>query len=369
VSLLKQKIIEKIISQGPISFEIFMDMCLYYPGLGYYAKDPMNIGRSGDFYTSPHLHRIFGAMLGRQIEEMRSFMESEEFRIVEMGAGMGWLAKDVMEYLKDRDIFKHLGYTIIEMNPSMQARQKKLLEEFGDKVGWAFSLEDIRPFTGFFISNELLDAFPVRLIEMRDGLKEIYVSVEGDELIESAMQCGDEAKSYLNEFNIELPERYRTEVNLRIKDWLGALNDKLSQGFILTIDYGYPASDYYGDERNRGTLLCYHRHRLNENPYQNIGEQDITAHVNFSSLKKWGDMFGLKTIGFCSQGTYLVSLGIDEAVKELYGDSPDQFETAKIKGLILPQGMGESHKAMIQYKGAGEPALKGFALRNQVKYL
>jgi SAM-dependent MidA family methyltransferase len=374
VSPLKEKIIERIESEGPINFETFVEMALYYPGLGYYTKDSTKIGRTGDFYTSPHLHSIFGAMIGRQMEEMWTAIGKPEiFHIVEMGAGMGYLAKDMLEYLEEKEIFKYLKYTIVEINPKVRAKQQELLSEFSDKVKWVSHISELKPITGCFLSNELLDAFPVRLIEVSNnpdnGLKEIYVSIDGDDLVEVKMPCSAEVKKYLNEFGIELPEGYKTEVNLKIKDWLGEVSNKLFEGFILTIDYGYPAQDYYSEDRNRGTLLCYYHHQINENPYQNIGEQDLTAHVNFSSLKKWGDELGLKTIGFCPQGTYLVSLGIDEIIKELYGDSPDVFDVAKIKGLILPQGMGESHKVMIQYKGKDEPRLRGFSFRNQLKYL
>lgn len=385
MSPLKQRIIEKIKSEGPINFEIFMEMALYYPGLGYYTKDSTKIGRAGDFYTSPHLHSIFGAMIGRQMEEMWTAIGKPEiFHIVEMGAGMGYLAKDMLEYLigsrakgqgsrKEKDFFKYLRYSIVEINPTVRVKQQELLSEFSDKVNWVSSIDELKPITGCFLSNELLDAFPVRLVEVPNNpnneLKEIYASIDGDDLVEIKMPCSAEVKEYFNEFGIKLPEGYRTEVNLKIKDWLSEVSNKLSEGFILTIDYGYPAQDYYSEERNRGTLLCYYHHQINENPYQSIGEQDLTAHVNFSSLKKWGEELGLKSLGFCPQGTYFVSLGIDEVIMELYGDSPDAFDVAKIKRLILPQGMGESHKVMIQYKGKDEPKLKGFSFRNQLKYL
>ncbi|HAK89599.1 MAG: hypothetical protein A2077_05400 [Nitrospirae bacterium GWC2_46_6] len=370
MSPLKQKIIEKIKSEGPINFETFMDMCLYYPHLGYYSKDSARIGRAGDFYTSPHLHRIFGAMLGRQMEEMWTVMgRPETFHVIEMGSGMGYLAKDMLEYLKVKEIFKYMQYNIIELNPAIKAKQQEMLSDFPDKVKWVSHINELESVKGCFLSNELPDAFPVRLIETDSGLKEIHVSANGDDLVEVKMLCSNEVKRYFEEFGIDLPEGYRTEVNLKIREWLKDISRKIFEGFILTIDYGYTASDYYSEQRSRGTLLCYHRHRMNEDPYQNIGEQDITAHVNFSSLKKWGDEFGLKTVGFCPQGTYLVSLGIDEVIKELYGDSPDLFEIAKIKGLFMPQGMGESHKVMIQYKGESVPELKGFSFRNQMKYL
>jgi SAM-dependent MidA family methyltransferase len=370
MTLLKQKIIEKIKSEGPINFETFMEMCLYYPGLGYYTKETTKIGRAGDFYTSPHLHRIFGAMLGKQMEEMWNLMgKPDSFNIIEIGAGMGYLAKDMLDYLKNREFYQHLKYSIVELNPFMKAEQQKMLAEYIDKLNWVSSLNELDSVTGCFISNELLDAFPVRMVEMDDSLMEIYVSVKDDEFIELKMPCSSEIIEYLKDYSAEISKRYRTEVNLKLKDWLADVNTKLSKGFILTIDYGYNAKDYYNEERNRGTLLCYYHHEINENPYQHVGEQDLTAHVNFSSLKRWGEELGLKTIGFCPQGSYLISLGIDGVITELYGDSPDSFEIAKIKGLIFPQGMGESHKVMVQYKGEGMPVLNGFGIRNQSERL
>lgn len=389
MSSIKQKIIERIIREGPISFETFMEMALYYPGLGYYAKESTAIGREGDFYTSPHLHPIFGAMLGRQMEEMWLLMgKPERFDVVEMGAGMGYLAKDMLDYLgredagsrkpEDREnCFPHLQYTIIELNPATRVRQQQLLVEFADKVKWVADLQDLGPVSGCFLSNELIDAFPVRLVEMDDELNEIYVSLssfnflergkgesENIEFIEVRRPCSNEVEGYLKQYMSGLSKGYRTEVNLKLKVWLAELNNRLAEGFVLTIDYGYVGRDYYSEERSKGTLLCYYQHRTSENPYQHVGEQDITAHVNFSSMKKWGEELGLKTTGYCPQGMYLISLGIDEVITELYGCAPDPFETARIKGLILPQGMGESHKVMIQYKGKGEPKLRGFGIRN-----
>lgn len=378
---LREKIIEKIRSEGPINFEKFMEMALYYPGLGYYTNDSTMIGSAGDFYTSPHMHFVFGAMLGRQMEEMWNVLGNpDSFSVVEIGAGMGYIAKDMLEYLKqksgirghesgDKDLFSHIRYIIVELNPALKAKQQELLFDFMDKVEWISSIDELELIKGCFLSNELLDAFPVRMVEVDDGLKEIYISTEGNEFVEMKMPADNEVKRYFEYLHIKLPEGYRTEVNLRIGEWLNEINNKLFEGFILTIDYGYSSRDYYSEDRVKGTLLCYYQHRINEDPYQNVGEQDITAHVNFSYLKKCGDELGLKTIGFCSQGVYLVSLGIDEVISEIYGDTPDPFEIAKIKKLIFPQGMGESHMVMIQYKGKREVGLRGFMFRNQVDRL
>lgn len=350
-----------------------MEMALYHPETGYYMRDITKIGKAGDFYTSSHLHSIFGAMLGRQMEEMRNFLGGQGvFHIVEMGAGMGYLAKDMLEYLSKKGALNKFSYTIVEMNPFLKKSQQALLEDFTSIIKWVSTVSELTPVKGCFLSNELLDAFPVRLVEMDEELSEIYISLNDDnELAEKRLPCTESVFEYFREFSIDLApmKPYRTEVNLKIKDWLKQINEKLKEGFILTIDYGYPAVEYYCEERNRGTLLCYYQHKIIEDPYINIGEQDITAHVNFSSTDKWGAEMGLKTIGFCPQGTYLISLGIDEVITELYGESPDSFDIAKIKGLIFPEGMGESHKVLIQYKGKESPILRGFSLRNQKKKL
>ena len=181
---------------------------------------------------------------------------------------------------------------------------------------------------------------------MDGGLKEIYVVHDNNVFHETKEQPGTTAVAgYLKESSIELPNGYRTEINLRIKDWLKDASEVLSEGFILTIDYGYSAWDYYSEERNRGTLLCYYHHQVSENPYVNVGGQDITAHVNFSSVKTWGEELGFKTIGFCQQGIFLISLGIEDIIQELHRSSKDYlFEVARIKRLIFPGTLGETDR-------------------------
>jgi len=354
--------------EGPITFEAFMDMALYEPGLGYYSSEDTEIGRAGDFYTSQHLHPAFGALIARQLEEMWQIMgKPADFHIVEPGAGAGLMCMDIMRYLESREMFQSLAYTIAEVNPSLELKQRKLLARFTGRISWVSSLKELGEIKGCVLSNELLDAFPVHLIEMQDNLHEIYVTFDGIDFREIKGTPSTKALAeYLNDFSLQLPKGYRTEINLRIKEWLETAGAALSRGFILTIDYGYPAQDYYSEERNRGTLLGYYRHQVNENPYSNIGEQDLTAHVNFSSLKRWGEKIGFSTLGFCQQGNFLISLGIDEIIRELYEDSKDYlFEVAKIKRLIFPGTLGETHKVMIQFKGEGVPRLRGFTMKNQ----
>lgn len=368
---LQQKIIEKIKKEGPITFKTFMEMALYEPELGYYTSQKTRIGRSGDFYTSSHLHPVFGMMIGKQTEEMWEIMGGpSDFQIVEMGSGAGYLCKDIIDYLKNRELFNSLNYTIVELNPAMKTSQQNLLTDFSDKIRRVSSIRELNNIKGCFLSNELLDAFPVHVIEMNHEIKEIFVSTDNEKLTEVKRAPSTSGiADYLKEFSIGLEKGHRTEINLEIKKWLSEINRALTEGFILTIDYGYSSEDYYSEDRNRGTLLCYHEHQVTEDPYQNIGEQDITAHVNFSSVKKWGNELNINTIGFCPQGTFLVSLGIDEVIAEIHKNSDYPFEVARIKKLILPGTMGETHKVIIQYKGSGNPALRGFTIKNRLTSL
>lgn len=372
LSALGRKIMQLVAGKGAITFEQFMEMALYDAEFGYYTSGATRIGREGDFYTSSYLHPAFGAMIGRQIVEFWEFMgKPGDFRVVEMGAGAGYLCKDILDSLKEREMFASLKVCIVEPVDALREEQKRTLNDYPGMVRWVSSLDEISGIRGCLLSNELLDAFPVHLIEMKNGLKEVYISLEKDSLGESSGPISDGAiAEYLQEFSVKLAEGYRTEVNLRIKNWLGSVASALAEGFLLTIDYGYTAREYYSEDRNRGTLMCYYKHQAIEDPLVNIGEEDITAHVNFSALKKWGEEAGFKTIGFCGQGAYLTSLGIDEEINRLSRESKDYlFELARIKKLILPQGMGESHQVMIQHKGKGAPKLRGFTLRNRAKYL
>lgn len=366
---------ERIRRQGPITFEAFMEAALYEPGLGYYSSERTDIGKGADFYTSSHLHPLFGAALGRQVLECRQAMDMPaDFTVVEMGGGKGHLLKDMLYYLKDKEGFDSLRFVMVELNPHLAKKQKALLSEFAGKVSWAGAITELKEIKGAFLSNEVPDSFPVHLVEMSDKLREIYVSVDKEgRLAETPGEpSAPEIEGYFKEFGIALPQGYRTEVNLRAKKWLSDIASALAEGFVITIDYGFPAWEYYDEERSRGTLLCYRGHETSENPYEHIGTQDMTSHVNFSSLKKWGEAAGLKAVGFSRQGPYLVSLGIGELLEDKgrAWDEGGAMSLEMLKGLIMPGTMGDTHKVLIQYKGKNPPAsLRGFALGNRLNSL
>jgi len=354
---LSDLIIQRIKREGPISFRDFMDMALYYPGLGYYTSDKEKIGKTGDFYTSPNLTPVFGEMLGKQIEEMWHILGKRKFTVVEMGAGMGLLSGDVLAYLeKNQQLIRSLNYCIVEKSPSMQNRQKKLLSD--KKVNWYHSINELKDIEGCIFSNELPDAFPVHIVEMNNQLMEVFVGHEKN-FIEILKLASTQLTSYLKELDVTLQSGFRTEINLDAIKWIQEVGSILKKGFIITIDYGYPSDELYQEYRNRGTLMCYYNHSVNELPFENIGKQDITSHVNFSALDHWGRKNGLELCGFTDQAHFLMGLGIDEYLKDLQEKSPVDYykKMLPIKSLIMD--MGETFKIMIQKKGIGQAELSG----------
>jgi len=369
---LEKIICRRIQRSGPIPFETFMDMSLYHGRLGYYMTEKSRTGPHGDYYTSPHLHSIFGWLLANQLDEIRRLMgDPDGFTVLEIGAGKGFLAQDILYYTQKKLKWKAgWKYIIVEKNRYNLENQMKQLKAHTGRIEWKTSLAAVDPFCGCVISNELLDAFPVHLVVMNDHFHEIYVSTDNTEFKEAFGELSNsDLQNYINRYHIPPIRGYRTEINLNISDYLTAVDRILAEGFVISIDYGYAAREYYAAERNRGSLICYHRHRANENPFRNVGDQDITAHVNFTSLKDWGSILGLKPLGYCPQGIFLASLGIDEIVSNELKSSPDfQIEMLKIKGLLF--GMGDSHKVMIQYKGKRHlPELRGFKLKNSLARL
>ncbi|MCE8427550.1 MAG: SAM-dependent methyltransferase [Candidatus Methanoperedens sp.] len=341
-------IIKKIRKECPISFRDFMEMALYHPELGYYMTEREKIGKSGDFYTSTDVTCVFGEMIARQLEEMWCIMGKKEFTVVEIGAGNGLLSKDVIDHLKKNgDLYQKLNYFIIEKSPRMQKEQKKLLPE---KVKWCDSINELREIEGCIFSNELVDAFPVHQVLMEDDLMEVFVDYR-DSFIEIKRPANNALKGYLSELNVGLPCGFRTEINLEAVKWIKEIGTSLKKGFVITIDYGYPSSELYQEYRNKGTLMCYFRHTVNESPYMHIGEQDITSHVNFSALSHWGCKNGLETCGLTDQAHFLMGIGIEDYLKDLIEKVPENYSRKMLQLKNLIMGMGETFKILIQVKG------------------
>jgi SAM-dependent MidA family methyltransferase len=390
--LIAQRIAET--PQRRITFAEYMDLVLYEPKHGYYATNTVNIGPAGDFYTSPHLGKDFGELLAEQFLDIWQAMDRPvPFTLVEMGAGQGMIAADVLQYLRSRsvsaaespyfDFFQALEYIIVEKAEALIAEQQQRLQDFVQTWGrlqW-LALEEIPPgsITGCFFSNELIDAFPVHQFVIQEGqLQEIYVttresssaSLNFEEVLGEPSTPHLEA--YFSLLGIDLleniyPDGFRSEINLAALAWLDAVAKRLQRGYLLTVDYGYTASQYYHPTRRNGTLQCYYRHAANHDPYFHIGQQDITAHVNFTALERQGALCGLEKVSFTQQGPFLMALGLGDrlSANNTGTDASSLSEIIRRREalhlLINPISLG-GFGVLIQSKGL-TPAEQGYRLK------
>lgn len=353
---------QRIKKEGPVSFHDFMEMALYHPELGYYMVPQDKIGKNGDFYTSSSLGPVFGAMIGKQLEEMWHLTGETEFTVVEYGAGTGVLCHDILDYLKGNSRFyDYLHYAIIEKSPAMREKEKTHLQE---KVNWYDSIRHLPNVTGCILSNELIDNFPVHQVIMEDELMEVFVD-DKDGFIELLRPAPQAIKDYLIDLNIILPKGFRTEINLEATQWIATIAASLKQGYVMTIDYGYVTESLYKPGRSRGTLLCYHQHQINDQPYQRVGKQDITAHVNFSALCHWGTRNGLTCCGLSSQAQFLLALGFKEYLRKTTVPTAHIAQLAMQEVMLthtLLVDMGNKFKVLIQQKGLPVTELSGLKL-------
>jgi SAM-dependent MidA family methyltransferase len=286
-----------------------------------------------------------------------------------MGAGQGILASHILNYIKQEypDFFAAVKYIIVEKSSTLKQEQQQLLQDFS--VKWC-NLEEIKPksLTGCCFSNELLDAFPVHQFTLEAGeLREIYVTIAENNSQPIFIEViGEPSTPQLAEYfdlvGINLSQNtyengYRSEINLAALDWLSIVADCLERGYVLTIDYGYHADRYYHPQRRQGTLQCYYQHRHHDNPYINIGRQDITAHVDFTALSVWGESCGLKKVGWTQQGLFLMALGIGERLAAIsWQQQPISQLLQRREGLhqlINPGGLG-NFGVLVQSQGLTE---------------
>ena len=363
-------IASEIAASGPIPFVRFMELALYHPQFGYYMRSPEppqeRIGWRGDFYTSSDVHPILGQALAKQAEQMyRLLGHPHPFTIVEMGPGKGLLAKQILTTCahRYRSFFQHLRYVLIDRSPAMREVQRRNLAPWLDRAAlltWVDDLANVVPqgLTGLFFSNELIDSFPVHRVQVTaKGIQELWVDYRDGRFVECLMPLSSDAlANHLDQLSTEWPEGYRTEINLRAPDWMKQVAKHLDRGFVLTIDYGHTAQDLYRSDRKQGTFLCYSQHSINEDPFLRVGDQDMTAHVDFSSLAATGDRQGLHTTGFTNQMSFLMGLGIEQMIADLEQDSPE-FTSAI--HLLRTNGMGTTFKVLIQHKGIQYPELDG----------
>ena len=348
-----------------ISFADFMAQALYHPQYGYYMVPRDRIGKSGDFYTSSSVNALFGRLVARQLAQMAALLTAETFQIVEQGAGEGHLALDILDALAEEspELYARLTYTLVEVSQDNRQRQAKNLDAHTNKIVW--SGEDEWSITsGCFLSNELVDAFPVHVVEKHSGvIQEVFVTSQNAAFVEEVREPIDpRLAEYFDWLGCSPVDGNRAEANLIAPDWMRQVGQRLEQGFVLTIDYGYPSQELYAPHRRAGTLMCYHRHQADDNPYDRVGEKDITAHVDFTALQKAGSEVGLETLSFSEQYRFLMGLGFFEELVRLETEAVDEKEARALrltlKNLIMPEaGMGETFKVLVQGKNVGAPEL------------
>jgi SAM-dependent MidA family methyltransferase len=367
---LKSLLLETLRREGPVPFERYMWFCLYHPEFGYYTRGAERTGARGDYFTSPDLHPIFARLMARQAAEMWELAgRPRPFTWVELGAGRGFFAREFLDWTRRAlpAFDSALGYVAVEPSPKTLDQIRRRFEEGGlaHRVRLLPSVESLDPVSGCFFSNELLDAFPVAVVTRSGGrLREIYVEASGEDLREKTGPLSDPAiAAAVARYAKQLEEGERVEVNRGIAAYAQMLGRKLALGFAVTIDYGDLAQKLYTPGRPRGTLLAYRRHAASENFYAFPGEQDLTAHVNFSALMDAGKEAALDVTGFTTQERFLMALGETNRFADLFEQDATEMEKLqarlKLKRLIHPGGMGSIFKVLIQRRGVAEPRLTG----------
>lgn len=354
---------------GWISFERFMEMALYEPGLGYYSAGSTKLGPAGDFVTAPEISPLFSRCLAAQCVEVFDRLGGGD--ILELGAGSGVMAADVLAELALQDRLPQ-RYFILEVSGDLRERQRRTLSErvpqLLARVEWLDRLP--AQLRGVVLANEVLDALPVHRFRMRGTQVNAvgvtwqlgrldWSEVHADPDLDTAVRAIEQANGHA------FPDGYLSEINLRLKAWIAGLAGVLSEGVVLFIDYGLPQREYYRTERREGTLLCHYRHRFHDEPLINVGVQDIGAWVDFTAVAEAAVDSGLRVAGFTTQAHFLIGCGIEHFMANI-AEQPvtERVQLARqAMVLTLPGEMGERFK-VIGLAANFEYPLRGFGVRD-----
>jgi SAM-dependent MidA family methyltransferase len=386
--------IEDVIRErAPLTVAAFMDLALYDADFGYYARAARRSGRAGDFFTSVDVGRIFGELLEVQIAEMAGILQARSpkpeaqspFDLVEAGAGNGRLSADILRaaHRRNPSLYRRTRLHLVDASASARAGQRAMLAANPDGPSVAARLVSssgsIPPsFEGVLVANELLDALPVHQVVMRaGGLREAYVDVfDGRLVLREGPVSTPALRTYLQRLHIVLDPGWRVEINLAAVEWIRDVARRLRRGFVILIDYGHEASELYSPTHASGTLTTFSRHTMagpESSPdapawLARPGEQDITAHVDFTSLRAAAESEGLTMLGFLDQTYFLLALAnLDNPANLATLGNPENLgQRLALKTLLMPGGLGSTHKVMIFGKGVGTPALQGCSYKIRV---
>jgi len=345
----------------------FMQMALYDPHEGYYSSGLQKLGPKGDFITAPELTPLFGKTLANQCQQILKILD--EPKLFEFGAGTGQLCIDLLSHLETLNSLPET-YFILELSANLRHRQHELIQKqiphLAHKVKWLNTWPET-PFNGVVLANEVLDAMPVHRFMHEEGrILESYVQYNDQgQLSEQFNHCHNERLlDYIKKNILPLPSPYLSEVNLFIDSWLDNIYTMLNQGVVLLIDYGFPRHEYYHPDRQQGTLMCHSQHKTQPNPLLNPGEQDISAHVDFTQVAEAGFEAGFHVSGYTNQASFLLANGLLSFIQDLSSEAEQIFAKQAIKQLTQPNEMGELFKVLALAKNI-EIALNGFLLHDK----
>ena len=351
---------QDIASQGGwIPFSRFMELALYAPELGYYTAGAHKFGEAGDFITAPELSSLFGRTVARQLIEI---MQASGPHILELGAGSGKLALDILGELEKRGALPD-SYSILEVSADLRQRQQALLRarlpHLTDRIHWLDTLPE--KISGAVFGNEVLDALPVHLLHWAGGkVMELGVTSRATRFLWDNRPL--ETPALIEAIkNIHVPDDYLSEVSLTARGLVASLCERMDKGALLFIDYGFGAREYYHPQRSRGTLMCHYRHHSHDDPFFLPGLQDITSHVDFSSIAEAGVDHGAHFLGYTSQARFLINNGVAEFLGEISLDDVKAYAplAGQLQKLTSPAEMGELFKVIALGKNMEEP-LAGF---------
>jgi SAM-dependent MidA family methyltransferase len=342
-----------------------MELCLYHPELGYYSRNAEQFGKAGDFYTSSDVHAVFGRLLARQFDEMwRAMGAPSELEILELGPGRGLFAQDVLDWSEKKfpNFFRALHYVLVESSPALR---EKLSGAFRQRIesGKASLAASPQSIAGAVIvfANEFFDALPV---EVLSPAGELRVAEQNGRFVETWVPASGEELEFLDHFSVHPEAGERVEISLAGHTVMSQIASAVRNGFIVAIDYGYTRQEQLAG-RHRGTVMAYRRHSASPNPYEAPGEQDLTAHVNFTALAEAASGQGMVAESLLTQSQFLMGIGEPNQFADAFEECRLPQEHAKValqlKHLVTPAGMGETFHVLVAHKGINAEKVAGLS--------
>jgi SAM-dependent MidA family methyltransferase len=353
---LREKIADEIRRLGPIPFSRYMEMCLYDPQLGYYSQNAEQFGKAGDFYTSSDVHAVFGRLISRQFDEMwRGLGSPSHINIVELGPGRGLFAQDVLDWSQKKfpDFFHAIHCVLVESSPALRTRLAQTLKNH-IRTGKAEVVPDLPgafEHATIIFANEFFDALPVKVLS---SAGELRIDLDNGRLVEKFGPPCPATLRFLDHYSVHPQPGERVEVALAAQQYVEDIATRIGLGFVVAIDYGYTREEQLAG-RHLGTVTAFRKHSVNANSYQAPGEQDITAHVNFTALQAAAEKHGMEMLGLVTQSQFLMGIGEQNQFADAFEECRLPQERAKValqlKHLVTPAGMGETFHVFIMSKG------------------